>query len=420
MVYLKEDEQRMLEGEQGPGVQKAMELLVKVADAYGAERMIDITQAYIGRFALPIVSEMVNGAKFKVPTSCTPLVLDPQRTQEFGLPETVIKEEQRLLSQRLEMYQRMGLIIPSYTCVPHFVYDLRKGEHVAFTETNVGILTNSWFGAMTNLEGTSTSMASAITGKTPEYGFHLPENRYGRVLIEVAPELEPETFDYADYVALATWTGTMLFDRIAVYSGLSRNMRPGHAKYLCASQIYRSGAGMFHVVGVTPEAPTLETACGGRKPEQRFVFGKKERESVYEEFCSATDTKVDTVIIGCPHCTLDEIWKIAQLLNGRKVSKGVRLWIGVGQNTEVLADRMGLVDIIEDAGGRVFADMCIRRPVLPPLGETLGVRVVATTSGSTAQNVYRRGKEGGTGTTAWFGSTKDCIDAAVKGKWRDK
>jgi len=424
MVCLKEDEQRMLEGEHGPNAQKAMELLVKVGDAYGAERMIDVSQAYICAFPLTletedyleIVSEMAKGMTVKIPTAAVPLALDPQRIQELGLPEAVTKKAQRILPQQMDIYQRMGLI-PSYTCVPHFVYDLRKGEHVAFSETNVGMLANSWFGVMTNLEGFTTSMASSITGKTPEYGLHLQENRYGKVLIEIAPELEPEGFDYADYVALATWTGTALFDRIAVYSGLSKNMRLGHAKYLCASQIYRSGAGMFHIIGVTPEAPTLEAAFGGKKPEERLVFGKKERKAVYEEHSSATDTKVDTVIFGCPHCTLEEIMKIAQLLNGRKIIKGERLWIGTSQHTRALARRMGLVDIIEDAGGLVLTDICIRAPVLPPLSEALGIRVVATTSGSVAQNVYRRGK---TRTTAWFGTTKDCIDAAVKGRWEGK
>jgi len=424
-MYLSEDEQRMLDGEQGLSVRKAMELLIKVGEAYGAEKMINVSQALVSGHLFTagkghelqafakIMSEMADDAVVKVPTSALPINLSLRFAKEVGLPESTIQQEQSTLTKRTKLFQRLG-VIQSYTCLPHFVYDLRKGEHVAFLETNVGMLTNSWFGAMTNLDGNSTAIASAITGKTPEYGLHLPENRFGKVLIKIGPDLEPDRFDYADYVALAHWTGRLLFDRIAVYQGLPPRMRPSHAKYMCASQIYNSAAGMFHIVGVTPEASTLEAAFGGKKPEEILVFGKKEKREAYEYFCTSTDTKVDMVIIGCPHCTVQEIGDIARLIDGRRVNKDVRLLIGASESVTSLAKRMGFVDIIEDAGGLVISDMCIRLAALPPLSEALGIRVVASTSGSVAQNAYRRSKGK---TSAWFGTTKNCIDAAVKGKW---
>jgi predicted aconitase len=430
MPYLNEEERRMLEGGQGPSVQKAMELLVKVGEAYGAEKMIDVSQVLVseisecvmfpvgkaGQSFAKVISEMAEDAVVKVPTSALPLALSLRLAKDLGLPESVIEEEQSVLPKRVKLYQRLG-IIPSYTCFSHYIHDLRKGEHVAFTETNIGMLANSWFGAMTNLEGMTTAMASAITGKTPEYGLHLPGNRYGKVLIKVAPNLGPDGFDYADYVALAHWTGKLLFDRIAVYHGLPANIRPSHAKYMCASQIYNSAAGMFHIVGVTPEASTLDAAFGGKKPEEVFLFGEREKKEAYEYFCSATDTKVDMVIIGCPHCTLQEMGEIARLIDGRRVNRDVRLLIGASESVVSLAKQMGFVGTIEDAGGLVISDVCIRTPALPPVSEALGVRVVASTSGSVAQNAYRRSKGK---TTAWFGTTKNCIDAAVTGRWGGK
>lgn len=427
MLYLNEDERRMLEGDQGPSVQKAMELLIKVGEAYGSERMINVSQALVSgrtkyvklstgrviRAFAQIISEMADNAAVKVPTSALPIALSLRFCKVMGLPESIIEEEQSVLLEHAKLHRRLG-VVPSYTCHPHFVYDLRKGEHVAFTETNVGMLANSWFGARTNLDGNTTALASAITGKTPEYGLHLPENRYGKVLINIASDLEPDRFDYADYVALAHWTGNLLFDRIAVYHGLPCNMRPSHAKYMCASQIYNSAAGMFHIVGVTPEASTLEAAFGGKKPEEKFVFGKKEKKEAYEYFSTATDPKVDMVIIGCPHCTLQEMGDIARFIDGRRVSKDVKLLIAASDSVISLSKRMGFVDIIEDAGGFVLSDMCIRLAALPPLSEVLGVRVIASTSGSVAQNAYRRGKGKA---SAWFGTTKNCIDAAVTGKW---
>jgi len=430
MLCLNEDEQRMLQGEKGTPAQKAMELLVKVGDAYGAEKMIAISHALVfelSKYTLSpagkashifsdVMAGMAKDAEVKVPTAPLPLDLNISLAKALGLPEPVIEEEERAAPKRKELYQRLG-VIPAYTCLPHFVYDLRKGEHVAFTETNVGMLANSWFGAMTNLDGATTALASAITGKTPEYGFHLTENRYGNVLIEVSSSLQPDTFDYADYVALAHWTGTVLVDRIAVYQGLSKTMRSAHAKYMCASQIYNSAAGMFHIVGVTPEAPTVEAALGEKRPEEKFSFGKKEKEEAYEYFSTATDRKIDMVNIGCPHCALEELGEIARLIDGRRVHNDVRLLIGASETVISLATRMGFVETIEAAGGHVISDICIRRAALPPLSEDLGVRVVASTSGSVAQNAYRRSKGK---TTAWFGTTKNCIDAAVLGKWEAK
>jgi predicted aconitase len=429
MLSLNEEEQRMLAGEYGPSVKKAMELLVNVAEANEAKKMIDISQAVIseiseyvisvseiGRSFAKVLSDMAEDAQFRVPTSVIPLALNLKFAQDIGLPESIIEKEQSVIPERTELYRHLGAI-PCYSCVPHFVHDLRRGEHVAFMETNVGMLANSWYGAMTNLEGATTALASAITGKTPEYGLHLPENRHGKVLIEVASDMEPKRFDYADYVALAHWTGQLLFDRIAVYQGLPPSMGPSHAKYMCASQIYNSASGMFHIIGVTPEAATIDAAFGGKAPEEKYIYGKKERKQAYQYFNSATDTKVDMVNIGCPHCTLQELAEIARLIDGRKVNPNVSLLIGVSESVKSLAKRMGFVGKIEDAGGRVVSDMCIRNAALPPLSEILGVKVVASTSGSVAQNVYRRSKGK---TTAWFGTTQSCIDAAVTGKWGSK
>jgi hypothetical protein len=345
-------------------------------------------------------------------TASEPLVANFEHQERLNLPASMIDDAKSVAA----IIQRLG-VVPAYTCKPHFIYDLRKGEHVAFTESNVAMFANSWFGAMTNIEGATTALASAITGKTPEYGLHLPENRQGGVLIEVDPELEPDKFDYADYVALAGWAGKVLGDRVAVYSGLSKSMGSGHAKYMCASQIYQSPPGIFHIVGVTPEAPTIEAAFAGRMPRRRFLFGRKERESVYAEFCSATKAEVDAVCIGCPHCTMDEIWKVARLLKGRKVNDGVRLLIGASRHVRDLASRMGLIDVIEGAGGLVLTDVCTRCLVLPPASDALGIGVVASTSASAAGNVYRRSAGR---STAWFGTTEDCIEAAVTGRWESE
>ena len=171
---------------------------------------------------------------------------------------------------------------------------------------------------------------------------------------------------------------------------------------------------MFHIVGVTPEAPTLETALGGNKPEDRFTFGRKERRESYQDLCFGTDTKVDMVLIGCPHCTLQQIHEIADMLKGNKINKDTRLWIGTSEVTRSLAERAGLVDIIEGGGAVILSDMCTRAPAIPPLSQALGIGTLATTSCSIAENAIRRSRGK---TTTWFGTTKDCIQASITGLW---
>jgi predicted aconitase len=165
---------------------------------------------------------------------------------------------------------------------------------------------------------------------------------------------------------------------------------------------------MYHIVGVTPEAWTAEAAFQGGKPEETFVYGKKERKEVFEELSIAMDSKVDLVAIGCPHCTLQELADIARLLVGKKVHKDVRLWVGTNALTRLLAERKGIVNIIEGAGGFVTADMC-------PLGfniwHWMGIRVGATNSCAPG-DVKRMGRG-----AFWFGTTDDCIKAAITGRW---
>jgi hypothetical protein len=417
-MYLNREEKRMLEGECGELIQKSMDLLVKVGEAYDAERMIEVTYAHLIAWELTdilfeLFSQMTGNAKVRIPTTVNPLLFNMGRAKELGIPESSMTELERILSRLIKAHDKMG-VIPTYTCHPHYIYELRIGEHVALTESNVVMFANAWLGARSNIEGAATAIASAITGKTPYYGLHLIGNRYGKVQIDIGRDLKPDQFDYADYGALAFWAGKSLKDRIPVYNGLSRKMTPAHAKYMCTPQILHSCAAMFHILGVTPEAPTLEATFGGKKPEDRFIIGKKQLESAFETLCSAKGREIDLVCLGCPHCNIQEIGEIAQLLRGKKVSRQVRLWIGTNEPTRILAKRMGFIDTIENAGGLVFADMCAGTGAALRMSEALGIRTVATNSATLAGVVpiRARGRVG-----VWFGKTRVCIASAIRGKW---
>lgn len=424
-MKLTADEERMLAGEFGPGVQRALELLIAVGEAFDAERMIAIASSHIlspemqfwntGQLSLwarELVAESVEGAShFRVPVTINPIFLEPKIAERLGYPESYIEEMRQSLNSGRETYSRLG-VIPTYTCCPFYIYPMRQGEHSGGAESLVVLFNNSVLGVRVNRESGPTALATALTGKTPLYGMHLPENRYGQALIELKDDLDPGAFTYADYNALSYGVGKMVVDKIPVFLGLPPNMSITQLKYLCAPLGVSAGIPMFHAVGITPEAPTVEAALGGRKPEMTIAVGRKEIDGTFKELCSATEPKVDYVFLGCPHVTIPEMEEIARLLQGKRVKSGVLLVIGTAEPLRLLAQEMGLVDVIQDAGGMVVSGMCsagsfLRRGV--PKGFHVGV--VATNAAKAAHYL----KVGGV--QVWFGTMPECIEAAIRGKW---
>jgi predicted aconitase len=424
-LKLATDEERMLAGELGTGVQRAMELLIAVGEAYEAEKLIDISSSHIlspemqfwntgqlSRWARELVAESVEGAAhFKVPVTINPIFLEPSIAESLGYPESYIEEMLQSLSFGRETYARLG-VIPAYTCCPFYIYPLRQGEHSGGAESLVVLYNNSVLGVRVNRESGPTALATALTGKTPLYGMHLPENRHGQNLIVFKDDLDAEAFTYAHYNALSYYVGKKVVDKIPVFLDLPQNISITQLKYLCAPLGVSAGIPMFHAVGITPEAPTVEAALGSKKPEMIVEVGKKEIDATFEELCSATKPDIDYVFLGCPHVTITEIKEIAALLRGKKIKSDILFIIGTTEPLRLLAQKMGLVDIIQDAGGKVVAGMCsagsfLRRGV--PKGFNVGV---AATNAAKAAHQLKAG-----GVQVWFGTMQHCIDAAIKGKW---
>jgi hypothetical protein len=177
-----------------------------------------------------------------------------------------------------------------------------------------------------------------------------------------------------------------------------------------------SGAtNICHVVGVTPEARTLDQALGGSRPEEVITIGKDQIKEAVNNLTTAHSDKVDLVKLGCPHCSIIELRNIASLLTGKKVHPNVRLFVATAKQIYVLAEAMGYVDIIKQAGG-VFTNTCIgSQDPFNFIGPKLGVEVVATNS---ARSAHYSARTSGGKIKLLYGSMKQCIDAATTGKWR--
>jgi predicted aconitase len=290
------------------------------------------------------------------------------------------------------------------TCTPYLAGNLPvKGEHCAWMESSAVVYCNSVIGARTNTEGRESTSAAMLTGKIPDWGFHRDEHRHATHLIEVETAVE----SVMDWGMLGYFIGGAVEEDIPVLTGAIRQADPLRHKHFGAAAASSGGVEMYHIVGVTPEAPSLEMALGGRKPMATIKYGPEERRRVYETLnANGRDANVDYVMLGCPHASIEQFREVAQLLDGKKIK--THLWMFTSRAVKTVADMSGFTKKIEDAGGLVMTDTCsaIARAV------PKGTKVVALDSAKQTHYLPAMVDVG-----AWFGTTEDCIHAAMTGRW---
>jgi predicted aconitase len=356
-LHLTNEEERILDGEYGEGAQKAMELLVAIGEAFDAEKMIPIARAHAASSGqegdLYFVEMLANGgASCKITTTTNPIA-------DFGYFQKIINiaddhEEASVAWKTKNYYKQIGAIM-SQSCIPYLAENIPEyGEHVAFSESSATPYVNSVIGALTNRESIQTALAAGIIGKTPDYGLHMKENRKGTALVRVEANLR----DGYSYSILGQYLGKKIGYGIPVLDGLLA--RPTIDQYinLCAMMNTSGAIPMFHIPGITPEAATLQDAFGGDTPEDKITVTDRELRQTHMELQTATGD-IDAVILGCPHYNLDQMGKLATLLNGKRIRGDVSFWVNTSATTKLMADRAGYVETIEKSGAHVVIDTCI-------------------------------------------------------------
>jgi predicted aconitase len=399
-MHLTKEQERILNGEQGEGTQKALELLMAIGDAYDAEKMIPISRAHAASSGqegdLYFVELLASGgAKCRVPTTTNP-VYDLEYFHKMY--DFIPKDEADIARRVMEAYERVGAIL-SWSCVPYLSENIPLfGETVAFSESSATPYVNSVIGARTNREAAQSALAAGVIGMTPEYGLHFNENRRGTHLVRVEAELKDE-FDYS---LLGYCVGEQIGYGVPVIVGIPK--RPSTEEFinLCAMSNVSGAISMFHLPGFTVEAATVEEAFRDEVPKEKVVITEAELKHAQNEL-QTTGAKADFVMLGCPNYTLKQIENVAKLLGGRKVHKDVSLWICTSATTKLLAERNGFVKIIEKAGGHVVVDTCIDEPCW------VGYKGKVGMTDSPKCAYYRRFKE------ARVAIMKECIETAVKG-----
>ncbi len=361
----------MLQGEFGESKALAMKLLVAVGDIFDAERMIKVKSVQvsgvsyktIGDAGLEFLEDLSRkGAEATVKTTLNPAGMDLTKWRRIGVPADFASRQMRIISA----FKRMGANI-SCTCIPYFVGNRpRFGESVAWAESSAVSFANSVLGARTNREGGPTALASSITGRTPLYGLHLDQNRKPTHVVRVRSELSSDL----DFSLLGYALGRELGYCIPFIAGTSMGRNFDHLKSLGASLATSGAVALYYANGITPEGRLIKER--ELRPLERISIDKSELRSVKEELTSAENP--GHVCLGCPHCSLQELRKVAKLVGGRRLR--TKLWCFTSRRTWEKAERLGYVSAIEKAGGMLVRDTCM---VVSPL-EKIGIEKVLTNS----------------------------------------
>ncbi len=399
-MELTKQEQDMLKGKEGYAVKKSMEILVALGDIFGAEKLIDVGSVQVagvsyhnlGDAGLDFLNSLAKDGRVKVLTTLNPAGMDLENWQQLGIsPE--FAEKQNLV---IDAFTRMGILV-SCTCTPYLIGNVPLyGEHIAWSESSAVTFANSVLGARTNREGGPSALAAAFVGKTPCYGLHLDENRIPDINVQVNAELSR----LSDWGALGYAIGKKAENKIPYISGIKKATLD-ELKSFGASLVTYGAKPLFYIKDITPGAELQQ------QPKETVTIEKTDLDDAYNKINDQVD-EIDFVCVGCPHCSIKEVAEIADLIRGKKVASGTDLWVATSRTTKQLADKHGYTAIIEAAGGKFACDTCMA--VAPLKGR---FKALATTSAKgcfySRQNLMK----------TKMGSMKECVDAAVTGKWNN-
>jgi hypothetical protein len=400
LVFLTHEEEMMLEGKCGPAAALAMKLLVALGQIFDAERMVAISSAQIsgisykniGNAGLEFLENFANlGAQICVRTNLNPAGMDLDEWKEFGIRRSFAEKQLRIINA----FRKMN-IQSSCSCTPYLIGNKpRFGEHIAWAESSAVAYANSVLGARTNREGGPSALASAIIGKTPLYGYHLDENRKPTHVIRVEIPVQG-AFEYS---ILGYIIGKKLGYGVPLVTGIHKKPTLEELKAFSASAATVGAIALYHIPGVTSECQLISEKNEAFK--ETLFIEKSDFQQVIDAL-SQTDT-FDLAVIGCPHCSLSEISKLAKMVIGRKLRRSV--WVYTSREVYAAAERRGFVAIIEKAGGKVIKDTCM---VVSPL-EDIGVKTIATNSCKAAHYLPATCK-----VKICLGSLETCVKAALE------
>lgn len=408
-VSLTTQDRAMLDGAHGPAAQLAMRVLLPVAKSVGAGSLIDIEQAhagsciYLGQANLDFAERLVSlGGRVRVPTTLNVGTMDLIHPELFNGPDEIRAGGTRLM----KAHEELGCV-PTFTCAPYLtIYRPRFGAQIAWSESNAASFANSVIGARTERYGDFVDVCCAMTGRAPYYGLHITENRRARVVFEI--ESLPPEWAAADLacVAIGHIAGKRCGNTVPAIVGLPPAATEDDLKALGATAASSGAVGMFHAVGRTPEAPSLDAALQGTAPEETVRVTADDLRSTVRNLSTAMDgSPLTAVCLGTPHFSIGEFSRLVPLIGDARLTS--EMYVNTSRSTLEQLDARGWTRQLEAAGVTLVIDTCTY--VTTVMRDMSGTMM--TNSGKWAYYA-----PGNLNVDVAFGSLADCVASARVGR----
>ncbi|MCE4225290.1 DUF521 domain-containing protein [Methylobacterium sp. C25] len=413
-MRLTEEEEAMRAGAFGPVRRWAIEHQIAVGQFFDAEDLVPVGQAHImadteatGPSGVAFLEEMAKKPeaerRVRIPTITDPRGVDFDAYRRLKQTDDMASLEERLIMA----FEALGVLMTN-TCINYqTILPPVRGEHLAFGDTGVVIYSNSVLGARTNFEGGPSALSAGLTGRTPRYAYHLEQNRVGTRHFA----LEHQPASLSDWGALGGIVGraTNSYWEVPVVSNCVRAPNSDELKHFGAALASFGSVALFHMPGVTPEAPTLSDAFHGGPIPSAEAITQSDFETFYEGYAARGD-KVDVVVFSAPQLSLLELEQVASHLDGKRVHRDTTLLAVTSPEIKFAADRMGLTARIEASGALLLSGVCFYQSYAREMAEANGWKRLMSNSAKLVNII------GGYGYKPTLASMEACVASAVAGR----
>ncbi|HVH54593.1 MAG TPA: aconitase X catalytic domain-containing protein [Actinomycetota bacterium] len=414
-VELSPDDRAMLDGERGEAARLAMRIVANLAGVMEADRLIDVASAHVdgclyhGPAGLEFAERLVaGGAAVSVPTTLNTGSLDllhPELVRETP-------ERARAARRQMDLYVAMGCRA-TWTCAPYQLPGRPSlGQQIAWAESNAIVFANSVLGARTNRYGDFIDICAAITGRVPYAGLHREENRRAEIVFRLSGISHRLLEEDVLYPVLGQLVGGEAGSAVVAIEGLPADTTEDRLKALGAAAASSGSVALFHAVGITPEAPTLEAALGGRRPSRTVEITPERLRAARDELSTTSREDLAAVSLGTPHFSLAEFEALMPLLDGVRVHPRVDLFISTGRDVLAEVERRGWLSFLQASGARIVTDTCTYITPIMRVDDGPVMTNSAKCAWYAPMNV---------GAEVVFGSLEECVRSAVSGRvWHDE
>ena len=406
-MHLNDEEKAMLNGDFGKAKQWAIDHQIKVGEFFDASDMVAVSQAHmmadpesVGEAGVGFMESIANdGGRVVIPMITDPRGVDLNHYRPLGQTEEMANMERRFIAA----CEAVGIMMTN-TCVNYqTIMPPLLGDHVAYGDTGVVIYSNSVCGARSNFEGGPSALAAGLTGRTPRYGLHL--DQYRRATRRFQVTVQP--IELTDWGVLGAVVGRMSgsYWEVPVIEGVESVPTSDEIKHFGAAMASYGSTPLFHIVGITPEAPNLAAVNGTNLPITKITHN--DLAALRNDF-GAKGERPDVIVFAAPQLSIVEMENVSGLVNGKKLK--VPMIVCTSPQTYGDARRLGFVDKIENAGGVVLEGTCFYQQGAKEIGEANGwIRLLSNST--KIVNIL-----GGYGYKPALASMKECVDAAITGE----